>query len=83
MVFDEFETGESGNGMVTLVTGGMGDMVELAESTSVEDLLGGVCFEVEAVMGETLVGEGVGDLFEVDRLRFIDLLYQTYLDLLP
>ena len=47
--------------MVMLDTGGMGDIVELAELAEVDDLLGGVCFEVEADDGETLVGEGVGD----------------------
>ena len=61
MLLEEFETGESGSGMVMLDTGGMGDIVELAELAEVDDLLGGVCFEVEADDGETLVGEGVGD----------------------
>ena len=64
MVLDELETGESGNGIVMLVNGGIGDMVELAEFAEVDDLLGGVCLDVDAGEGETLVGEGVGDLLE-------------------
>ena len=83
MVFDELETGESGNGIVMLEGGGMGDMVELAELAEVDDLLGGVCLEVDAEEGEILEGDGVGDLLDWDCLLFIDLLYQTYLDLLP
>ena len=61
-MLEELEIGESGSGMVMLVGGGMGDMVELAES--VVDLLGGVCLDVDAGVGEILVGDGVGDLFE-------------------
>ena len=64
IVLDELETGESGSGIVMLVKGGIGDMVELAEFAEVDDLLGGVCLDVDADEGETLVGDGVGDLFE-------------------
>ena len=58
---------ESCNGMVTLVGGIMGEMVELAGVVGVvfeEGLLGGVCLDVEAEFGETLSGEaesGLGD----------------------
>ena len=64
MLLEEFEMGESGRGMVTFDNGGIGDMVELAESAEVVDLLGGVCLEVDAGVGEILVGDGVGDLFD-------------------
>ena len=52
---------ESGNGMVMFVGGAIGEIVEFAGVVGVVDeegLPGGVCFDVEAGLGEILSGDG-------------------------